>query len=639
VAAEAHRARVTLRQLVLFVLSMVVPSIVLLTLGVRIIVQQEELTEKHLLDQQRLRANEFERALSSRLARIALDHDDPALVFTAALSGGRLVLPWETPPRGDLAGSAAFGDAVMRAEREEFAAGRLDVAASRLDTALTLAGSGQQRAYMHLLRARVFAKASRHPEADRDYRFLLAVPLSAVDQDGMPFALYAAERLLATTRATDADRTAIARVIDAAADGRTTLPPAAWYLLRGVHDRLDTSGGVEADARRRRLAARISDVEQALALQRNLSSMLTQWKTSENAWLPHGDPLWLVGQSTMPGNAGPGVIVVRAGAVTAAGPEPTAEGAALSGAHLVSGSDEGEWLGARFPGMKVSVPPVESSRAQLYLQRAFYVSVLTIVLSMTMFGGYLLWRDVDREMRIAALRSQFVSSVSHELKTPLTAIRMFAETLQLDRVDARTRVEYLDTIVNETERLTRLLNNVLDFSKIEEGRKAYRREATSLAAVVRIAARAMAYPLEQHGFDLRVDVDDSLPPVDVDADALEQAILNLLTNAMKYSGNGRAIELRLEREASHAVISVRDEGIGIPLADQARIFEKFYRISTPENQRIPGTGLGLTLVEHIVKAHDGSIRVDSAPGRGSVFSILLPLGADEPRPLAIEAAS
>jgi signal transduction histidine kinase len=256
-----------------------------------------------------------------------------------------------------------------------------------------------------------------------------------------------------------------------------------------------------------------------------------------------------------------------------------------------------------------------------------------------MFGGYLLWRDVDREMRIAALRSQFVSSVSHELKTPLTAIRMFAETLQLDRVDARTRVEYLDTIVNETERLTRLLNNVLDFSKIEEGRKAYRREATSLAAVVRIAARAMAYPLEQHGFDLRVDVDDSLPPVDVDADALEQAILNLLTNAMKYSGNGRAIELRLEREASHAVISVRDEGIGIPLADQARIFEKFYRISTPENQRIPGTGLGLTLVEHIVKAHDGSIRVDSVPGRGSVFSILLPLGADEPRPLAIEAAS
>jgi signal transduction histidine kinase len=149
----------------------------------------------------------------------------------------------------------------------------------------------------------------------------------------------------------------------------------------------------------------------------------------------------------------------------------------------------------------------------------------------------------------------------------------------------------------------------------------------------------MAYPLEQHGFVLRVEIDESLPPVSVDADALEQAILNLLTNAMKYSGSGRTIDLRLAREGREAIISVRDEGIGIPLVDQARIFEKFYRISTPENQRIPGTGLGLTLVDHIVKAHDGSVHVESAPGRGSVFTIHLPLPADDPRPLAVEAVS
>jgi signal transduction histidine kinase len=242
-------------------------------------------------------------------------------------------------------------------------------------------------------------------------------------------------------------------------------------------------------------------------------------------------------------------------------------------------------------------------------------------------------------MRVATLRSQFVSSVSHELKTPLTAIRMFAETLQLDRVDAATRGEYLDTIVNETERLTRLLNNVLDFSKIEEGRKAYRRETASLADVVRAAARAMAYQFEQHGFVLRVSIDESLPAVNIDADALEQAVLNLLTNAMKYSGSGRTIDLSLSRAGGEAIISVRDEGIGIAPADQARIFEKFYRISTPENQRIPGTGLGLTLVDHIVKGHDGSVRVESAPGHGSVFAIHLPLGMDEASPLVVEATS
>jgi signal transduction histidine kinase len=149
----------------------------------------------------------------------------------------------------------------------------------------------------------------------------------------------------------------------------------------------------------------------------------------------------------------------------------------------------------------------------------------------------------------------------------------------------------------------------------------------------------MAYPLEQHGFVLKVDIDDSLPPAHVDPDALEQAILNLLTNAMKYSGSGRTIDLRLAREGREAIISVRDEGIGIAAADQARIFGKFYRISTPENQRIPGTGLGLTIVDHIVKAHDGAVRVESAPGRGSVFSIHLPLPPDDATPLVVEAVS
>jgi signal transduction histidine kinase len=306
---------------------------------------------------------------------------------------------------------------------------------------------------------------------------------------------------------------------------------------------------------------------------------------------------------------------------------------------LVSANGTGAWLGDRFPGLKVSMSSLESGAAGRTLERWFYGTALGIILSVTMFGGYLLWRDVNREMRMATLRAQFVSSVSHELKTPLTAIRMFAETLQLDRVDAATRQEYLDTIVNESERLTRLLNNVLDFSKIEEGRKAYRRETASLAEVVHTAARAMAYPLEQHGFELRVAIDDALPSFSLDADALEQAILNLLTNAMKYSGGGRTIDLRLARHGRQAVISVRDEGIGMAAADRARIFEKFYRIPTPENQRIPGTGLGLTIVEHIVRAHDGSVEVESAPGRGSVFSIHLPLPDDDAQPVAVEVAS
>jgi signal transduction histidine kinase len=229
-------------------------------------------------------------------------------------------------------------------------------------------------------------------------------------------------------------------------------------------------------------------------------------------------------------------------------------------------------------------------------------------------------------LRLAALRSQFVSSVSHELRTPLAAIRMFAETLRMGRTSGpQAQAEYLDTIVNESERLTRLLDNVLDFSKIERGERIYRRETVSLSEVVRAAARTLHYPLSNQGFKLQVEIDSSLPPVSADIDAIEQAVLNLLTNAMKYSGDSREIDLRLMRKDGDAVIQVRDHGIGIPAGEQARIFQKFYRIPTPENHQVPGTGLGLTVVDHIAKAHGGRVEVESSPGRGSTFSIFLPL--------------
>jgi len=237
-----------------------------------------------------------------------------------------------------------------------------------------------------------------------------------------------------------------------------------------------------------------------------------------------------------------------------------------------------------------------------------------------------LWRDVGRELQMAEMRSQFIASVSHELKTPLTAIRIFAETLRMGRLkDSQAKREYLDTIVNESHRLTRLLNNVLDFSKIEKGQRTYRKELASLAEIVQAAAQATQYPLKQQGFHLKVHVEDNLPDVLVDRDAIEQAILNLLSNAMKYSGESRQIDLRVQKRAGHAVIEVSDHGIGIEPAQQKRIFEKFYRVPSEENERIPGTGLGLALVFHIVKAHDGHVEVRSVLGKGSTFSIHLPL--------------
>jgi signal transduction histidine kinase len=146
--------------------------------------------------------------------------------------------------------------------------------------------------------------------------------------------------------------------------------------------------------------------------------------------------------------------------------------------------------------------------------------------------------------------------------------------------------------------------------------------------VVRSAARAVQYQLEQGKFDLRLEIEASLPPVNADGEAIEQAVVNLLSNAMKYSGASRKIELSLRRERDHAVICLRDRGIGIAPEERERIFEKFYRAPLADQRHVPGTGLGLALVDQIVKAHCGRVAVESQVGQGSSFSILLPLGAN-----------
>jgi two-component system phosphate regulon sensor histidine kinase PhoR len=153
----------------------------------------------------------------------------------------------------------------------------------------------------------------------------------------------------------------------------------------------------------------------------------------------------------------------------------------------------------------------------------------------------------------------------------------------------------------------------------------YRPEAASLYEIVKSAARAMEYPLTQQGFTLDVQTEEGLPNVHVDRDAIEQTLLNLLHNAMKYSGESKEIAMHLKRRNSQALIQVIDRGIGIDPQEQKRIFEKFYRIPSPQNERIVGTGLGLALVYHIVEAHGGSLELESTPGEGSTFSIYLPL--------------
>lgn len=255
------------------------------------------------------------------------------------------------------------------------------------------------------------------------------------------------------------------------------------------------------------------------------------------------------------------------------------------------------------------------------------------VLCLLLLGIILTLRAASREMSLAAAKSSFVSNVSHELKTPLTLIRLYAETLELDRVkDDQQAKDFLRTINGETRRLTQLINNILDFSKIEAGRKEYRFVSSDVAEVVETVLRTYEYQLTDAGFEVSTRIDHGLPMVAIDAEAVSQAVVNLLNNATKYSEDAKKIEVAVAARDSHIAIEVADHGIGIPRSEQQKIFEKFYRVSTTLVHNTKGSGLGLALVKHVVEAHGGRVLVDSELGRGSRFTILIPIPKTESAP-------
>jgi signal transduction histidine kinase len=416
-------------------------------------------------------------------------------------------------------------------------------------------------------------------------------------------------------------------------------------LLRSLVETLvESSSNTTAAEASAELERTISDyidrTEQALSLQREfadlrlVSPMGTQAHSADAIWVAYGAPPWLVSLAPSVGTQPTIAVAVRADPIITSLGGADAAPAEITGEIMLatdSGQDA-ESLGPAFPGLAVRFPPGQISAydGEWHAQQWFYLVTLVLVVSLTLFGAYLLWRDVRREIRLAEMRSHFVSAVSHELKTPLAAIRMFAETLRMGRpAEPEAKNEYLDTIVNESERLTRLLNNVLDFSKIEQGKKSYRLEPHCLGEIVQSATRAMGYPAEQQQFHLHLHLQDGIPPVSVDRDAIEQAILNLLANAMKYSGESRDIDLRLKCADGQAVIEVEDRGVGIEADQRKLVFQQFYRVPTARNQRIPGTGLGLTLVRHIAEGHGGVVTVESVVGQGSTFAIHLPLKKGE----------
>ena len=252
---------------------------------------------------------------------------------------------------------------------------------------------------------------------------------------------------------------------------------------------------------------------------------------------------------------------------------------------------------------------------------------LMIVLALVMAGGvFFVASAAAREVRVAELKSNFVASVSHDLKTPLALIQLFAETLELGRIRTSDRAqEYYRIINTEARKLTRLIENILDFSKMEAGLRPYRMAPADLGALTTQVLAEMNSQFDQMRFKVDARIEPNLPRVLVDEDAVEQAIENLLANAMKYSGDSRDIQVHVGRVNGDVCVSVLDQGIGIARREQKRIFRKFYRVDSGLGGGPQGCGLGLAIVDHTMRGHGGFVRVDSEPQRGSTFTLHFPI--------------
>jgi signal transduction histidine kinase len=241
-------------------------------------------------------------------------------------------------------------------------------------------------------------------------------------------------------------------------------------------------------------------------------------------------------------------------------------------------------------------------------------------------GSYLLWRVVRRELAVAKLQTDFVSAVSHEFRTPLTSLRHISELLEDgDEMSHDRRRVFYTALTRNTERLHRLVESLLDFARMDSGRKPYVLQPVNAGELAAAVVRDFAGEALQQGVTVHLENRDLEALVlNADAAALTRALWNLLDNAVKYSPNGRDIWVTVERKARSIVISVRDEGIGIPHAEKSAIFGKFVRGATATQLGIKGTGLGLAMVSHIVAAHGGRTEMESEERRGSTFRIVLP---------------
>jgi signal transduction histidine kinase len=656
----------------LFVAAILVPGCVLAYFSIQNLGSQKELAERRLLEEEQSLATRLGALVQDELLRdataffAAADNAYPDLQKISLPSNvashvaqpfaldrsGRFLWPQyaaNDPASNPAPESAQFLTKFAAAEREEFSAKNFSEAARLYREAAKAARRDAKRAAAINGLARVLAKSGQTEQAATQYQILLEQYWVANDENGVSFGRYALHQLM---RIPSSDPTRvlqqISTLLSCLESGQMPLTGQTEPLLGEVEkwlernpERKEANGSVLAKIGtiRGRLAFLAQDAPTITMVQsRNPESLaplqlgpfaavVTQIAGNSRLFMTRHDP-------ERPEILGYRVALdrLRDTLLQRGSQIPTSleMDVMIAPRNNVLASDDPTVLvrdlSPLLPWWRLSIRPQDPGIISRYVARRrwIYGTTLALLLAGMFLGVTLVLRDLSREQRLSRLRSDFVANVTHELKTPLTSIRMFAETLRMGRVKEESeQKECLDVIVSETQRLSRLINSVLDFSKIERGQKQYQMAEVNVSEIAESTLSTLKYSLEEQGFTVETQIEPQVRAVG-DADALEQAMLNLISNAVKYSHQKKVVRIRLWTQYDKVLFRVSDQGIGIPDGEQGRIFEKFYRVHAENGRSTGGAGLGLTVVKHIVEAHRGEILVESKVGEGSSFAIVLP---------------